>query len=140
MKPTPDEAAQMLENAGVLRGHVKESAARESRAFFGWGAFALVMLPPFDVLERAVWGPIVMIAAFAGWLATNRYYRRRGGRVRLPGFRRWGLVWFAWGIWYGGLVAMAELSPGVGFIWTAAAIGAALPLLGFAVHLSHQGR
>jgi hypothetical protein len=141
MQPTPDQAARLLANANALSGQVRQSAARESRVFLGWGAFALVMLPPFDFVLHAIWGPIIAIFAFAGWRATVRYYRRRSRRVHLPGRRRWALAWGPWGVWYGALIFMAELLQAqAGFIWTAAAVGASLPLFVIGAHLSRQGR
>ncbi len=139
--PTPEEAARLLGTADMLRGQVARSGARESRAFIGWGVFALMMLPEFGVVDGAIWGPVLTLAALAGWLITSRYYRERFGRVRLNARGRLGRVWLAWGIWYGGLVLMAELLHShVGFIWTIAAVCAALPLLLFGARLARQGR
>lgn len=141
MNPTPEEAARLLDTADMLRGQVARGGARESRAFIGWGLFALVMLPEFDVVDGAIWGPVLTLAALAGWLITSRYYHERLGRVRLHARGRLGRVWLAWGIWYGGLVVMAELLHArVGFIWTIAAVCAALPLLLFGARLARQGR
>jgi len=137
----PEEAARLLGTAERLRGQVARGGARESRAFIGWGVFALVMLPEFDVLDGAIWGPVLTLVALAGWLITSRYYRERLGRVRLHARGRLGRVWLAWGVWYGGLVVMAELlHTRVGFIWTIAAVCAALPLLLFGARLARQGR
>lgn len=141
MQPTPNEAADLLASADALRGRISRNAARESRAFLGWSAFVLVMLPPFDVVDHRIWGPIIMIAGLVGWFVTTRYYHQRTGRVRLDGYRRWGLVWWAWGAYYGGLILAAQLLDSrIGFVWTAVAVVAAVPLLTFAVHLSRQGR
>ncbi len=141
MDPTPTEATRLLANADALRGQVKHNAARESRAFLGWGVYALVMIPPFDLVDHNIWGPILTVVALAGTLVTTRYYQQRAGRVRLLGSRRWSLVWIPWGVCYGGLVVMAELLQSqVGFIWTAAAVGAALPLLATGIHLLGEGR
>ncbi len=137
--PTPEEAAQRLAVADSLRGQVARSGARESRAFIGWGLFALVMLPPFDVVDGAIWGPFYSLVALLGWLTTTRYYRARLGRVRLRARGHLGRVWLALGVWYGGLVVMAELLD-VGVIWTPAAVGVALPLLLYGAHLARQGR
>ncbi len=141
VNPTPEEAARLLGTADMLRGQVARGGAHESWAFIGWGVFALVMLPEFDVVNGAIWGPVLTLAALAGWLITSRYYHERLGRVRLHARGRLGLVWLAWGIWYGGLVVMAELLHSrVGFIWTIAAVCAALPLLLFGARLARQGR
>lgn len=127
-KPTPTEAAGLLVTADALREQVRASAARESWAFFVWGVFALVMLPPLDVVDPNLWGPILWVVAFGAWLVTIRYFWRKR-RVRLGGSGRWALAWIPWGVWYAGLVVMAEmLHPRVGFIWTVAGIAAALPL------------
>jgi hypothetical protein len=141
MEPTPSEAAELLASADTMRGRVSMNAARESRAFLGWSAFVLVMLPPFDVLDGAIWGPVILVVSLAGWFATTRYYHRRTERVRLDGYRRWRLVWVAWGAYYGGLVLAAQLLDSrVGFIWTVVALVAALPLLAFGLHLARQER
>lgn len=141
VNPTPEEANRLLGTADMLRGQVARGGARESWAFIGWGLFALVMLPAFDVVDGAIWGPVLTLAALAGWLITSRYYRERLGRVRLHARGRLGWVWLAWGIWYGGLVVMAELLHSrVGFIWTFAAVCAAVPLLLFGARLARQGR
>jgi len=139
--PTPEEAARLLGAADTLSAHVTRGGARESRAFIAWGLFALAMLPPFDILDGAIWGPVLTLVALAGWLSTSRYYRVRLGRVRLNARGHLGRVWLAWGVWYGGLIVMAELThPRVGFMWTVAAIGAALPLLLYGAGLARQGR
>lgn len=139
-EPTPDEAAQILATADLLRGQVSRQAARESWVFLGWGLFASVMIPPFDVLDGDIWGAIFVICAIGGWLLTMRYARRRSEHVKLGRRGGWSLVWFPWALWNGALVLMAELlHSDVGFIWTVAGVAAGLPLLVIGVHLARHG-
>lgn len=101
--PTPEEAARRLAAADALRGEVARSGARESRAFIGWGLFALVMLPPFDIVDGGDLGaPVYSLVALLGWLTTTRYFRERLGQVRLRARGHLGRVWLALGLWYGG--------------------------------------
>jgi hypothetical protein len=141
VRPTPSEAARLLSSADELSTQVDAYAARESRAFLAWGLFALVALPPFDFVDGNIWGPVMLVASVAGWVATTRYYRERAGRVRLIAEGRSGVVWIVWMVWYAGLLVMAELlQPRLGFIWTAAAVAAAVPLLIVGAHLARAGR
>lgn len=139
--PTQEEAARLLATAASLGRQVSRRAARESRVFLGWAVFLLVMLPPFDVVDGNVWGPIFSVAAIASWIATTRYSRHRDESVKILAAGQWSLTWVPWGLWYGGLVVAAELlNNQVGFIWTLAAIGGALPLFAVGAHLARAGR
>jgi hypothetical protein len=141
MEPTPSEAAAFLATADALRSQVDRNTPHESRAFFGWAIFVLAMLPPFAVVNPNIWGPILSVVAIAGWVATMHYFQRRTSRVLPPGGGGSWIVWIPWAAWYGALIAIAELLQSrSGFIWTVAAVAAAVPLLVVGVHLARQGR
>jgi hypothetical protein len=141
MEMTPAEAAEFLATAEGLSSQVDRNTPHESRAFFAWAIFVLVMLPPFAVVNPNIWGPIITVVAVIGGVVTTRYFQRRTSRVLPPGGGRSWILWIPWGVWYGALIVMAELLQShMKFIWAVAAVAAAIPLLVVGVHLARQGR
>ena len=139
----PKQAAQQVAAANQIRTQVTSGAAKESRSFLGWGAFVLVMLPPFDVLNGNIWGPLLCIVALVGSVITWRYFEMRMNRIHLfKGQRQqWQLVWIPWSAWYAALVFSAEIFHShFAFTWTVCAIAASVPLFLVGRHLARQGR
>jgi len=128
MDVTAGEARQLLAEADSTQEQVRARAPREHLVFLGWALFILVSLPPFDFVNPKIWGPVITVAAVIGTLITTRYFRQRGG-IRPAGRSPW-WSWLAFSPWYGLMVIGAELTHSrLGWAWTLAAIGAALPLV-----------
>jgi hypothetical protein len=140
MYPTPTEAAELVTSAEAVRARVERSAPRPSRVNLGWVVFILVMIPPFDVVDPAVWGPVAGVVGGAGLVATWIYYARLTRRVRVHRSGRWLLPAMTWTIWYTGVCVLAWwLHPSVGFAYPAAAVASALPLVLLSWRLDRRG-
>jgi hypothetical protein len=90
------------------------------------------MIPPFDVMSGNVWGPVVLIVAVAGTIATSAYFMRGNRRVRVLVAARatpwW--YWLVWTLWYCSLLFGASaLHTQVPVAYTVAGVASAVPLL-----------
>jgi hypothetical protein len=125
----------MLTEADRAGRAVEGRAPQEHLAFIGWALFNAVVIPGFDVFDRAVWGWMTMAIAVAGFAGTFTYYARRSMRVEVKPRSPW-WMWPAMGLWgaLAGLLAWG-LDDKLAFSYALAGFVAAAPLLGWGLHL-----
>lgn len=128
MEPSKHEAQTMLADAGQTRRAVHARTPKEYVPFFVWGAFSALVIPGFDIFDRAVWGWTTMAVALALFLATGMYYVLRSRDVRVAD-RAPSWTWAALtaGICLGGIVAEG-LDDAIAFSYVIGGILSAVPL------------
>ncbi len=129
------EAVEMLSEANRAGRAVEGRAAKEHLAFIGWALFNAVVIPGFDIFDRAVWGWVTVAIAVAGVLVTFAYFARRGMQVEVKQRSPWWL-WPVLGLW----LALASLLGPVlddelAFSYTVAGLVGAAPLFAWGVQL-----
>ena len=129
------EAVEMLGQADRVGRAVESRAPKEHLAFIGWALFNVVVIPGFDVFDRAVWGWATMAIAAAGFVATFTYYMRRSMQVEVNQRSPW-WMWPTMGLWgaLAGLLAWG-LDDRLAFSYALAGFVAAAPLLAWGLHL-----
>ena len=129
------EAVEMLGEADRAGRAVERRAPKEHIAFVGWALFNAVVVPGFDVFDRAVWGWATMVIAAAGFVGTFTYYARRSMQVEVKQRSPW-WTWPAMGLWgaLAGLLAWG-LDDDLAFSYALAGFVAAAPLLAWGLHL-----
>ncbi len=129
------EAAEMLDEADRAGRVVERGAPKEYLAFIGWGLFNAVVIPGFDVFDRALWGWVTIGVAVAGLVATITYFATRGIQVEVKQRSPW-WVWPVLGLWIAlaGVLATA-LDDDVAFAYTVAGLVSAAPLLAWGLYL-----
>ncbi len=132
------EAAEMLQEADHVGREVERRAPKEHLAFLGWGLFNAVVIPGFDVFDRAVWGWVTIGIAVAGLVATFAYFATRGIQVEVKQRSPW-WMWPVLGLWIAlaGLLA-ATLDDDVTFAYTLAGLVGAAPLLAWGLYLRRR--
>lgn len=133
MEAAQVEAARRLAEVEARRRTVERRVPWEYRGYIGWALYLLVFLPPFDLVDHAVWGPVTLAGSLIGTAITSRYYHRRSGDVHLDRamrLSRWWRVWLAFAVWYGLVLIFAFTQQGrFALAWTVAGVAAAAPLL-----------
>ncbi len=132
------EADQMLTEADRAGQAVERRAAKEHVAFIGWALFNAVVIPGFDVFDRATWGWVTMGIAVAGLIATFAYFLTRGIQVEVKQRSPW-WIWPVLGLWVA-LAGMlgAVLDDRVAFAYTVAGLAGAAPLLAWGLYLRRR--
>lgn len=135
MKVSRRDAVEMLSEADRAGRAVERRAPKEHVVFIGWGLFNALVIPGFDVFDRAVWGWVTIGIAVAGLVATLAYYATRSIQVEVKPRSPW-WTWPLLGLWVGlaGLLA-AALDGEVPFAYTLAGLVGAAPLLAWGLHL-----
>jgi len=129
MEPTKQEAQAMLADAGNARRAVHARMPKEHVPFFAWAAFLALVIPGFDIVDRAVWGWTTMAVALALFLATGLYYVLRSRDVRVADQApSWTWAALTAGICVGGIVAEG-LDDALAFSYVIGGILSAVPLL-----------
>ena len=129
------EAVEMLREGDRAGQAVDRRAPKEHVVFIGWALFNALMIPGFDVFDRAVWGWVTIGMAVAGVVATVAYYATRSIQVEVKQRSPW-WTWPLMGLWIAvaGLLA-AVLDGRVAFAYTVAGLVGAAPLLAWGLHL-----
>ena len=132
------EAAEMLQEADHVGREVERRAPKEHLASFAWGLFNAVVIPGFDVFDRAVWGWVTIGIAVAGFVATFAYFATRGTQVEVKQRSPW-WTWPVFGLWIAlaGLLG-ATLDDDVTFAYTLAGCVGAAPLLAWGLYLRRR--
>lgn len=135
MKPTKQEAEIMLANAGQTRRTVHARTPKEHIPFLAWGALMAIVIPGFDIVDRAVWGWTTMAVGLALFAATAVYFvvRERDvhGADRTP---TWTWVALTAGVCVGGAIAEG-LDDSIAFSYIIGGIVSAIPLLVWGLRL-----
>ena len=128
-----DTALEMLARADAADRAVRGRAAWDYRAYFAWGIWLLVFIPPLDFINGAFWGILVAATSGVGTLLTVLYFSMRTRQVHLGRamrMRRWLVFWILWAPWYGAWIALAPvLDRQIGLGFTLAGIAGAIPCL-----------
>ena len=128
MQPSKREAQTMLADAGQTAGAVHARTPKEYVPFFAWGAFLALVIPGFDIFDRAVWGWTTMAVALALFLATGMYYVLRSRDVRVADQApSWTWAALTAGICLGGIIAEG-LDDAIAFSYVIGGILSAVPL------------
>ena len=132
------EAAEMLQEADHVGREVERRAPKEQLAFLGWGLFNAVVIPGFDVFDRAVWGWVTIATTVAVLVLTFAYFATRGIQVEVKQRSPW-WMWPVLGMWIAlaGLLA-AALDDDVTFAYTLAGLVGAAPLLAWGLYLRRR--
>ncbi len=139
MSDTRREAVEMLRQADRAGRAVESQAAKEHVPFIGWALFNAVVIPGFDVFDRAFWGFVTIGIAVIGCVATFAYFAVRGFKVEVEQ-RSPSWMWPVLGLW----IAAAGLVPwvlddNIGFAYTLGGLVAAAPLFAWGLHLRSKG-
>jgi hypothetical protein len=138
MEPTKQEAETMLADAGQTRRAVHARTPKEHLPFFAWGAFLAIMIPGFDIFDRAVWGWTTIAVAAAGLLATGLYFAARSRDVRVAERTpSWTWVAFSVSICVGGVIAEG-LDQTILFSYVLGGVLSAVPLFIWGLHLRRE--
>jgi hypothetical protein len=129
----------MLGEADRAGRAVQRRAPKEHVAFIGWALFNALVIPGFDVFDRAVWGWVTIGVAVAGFVATFAYFATRSIQVEVRQQSAW-WVWPLLGLW----IALASLlgpalDDEVAFSYTLAGLVGAAPLLAWGLRLRRRG-
>ena len=129
------EAVEMLREADSAGQAVRRRAPKEHLAFIGWALFNVVVIPGFDLFDRALWGWVTIGMAVAGFAATLAYFATRGIQAEVKQRSPW-WAWVLLGLW-GALASLlgAVLDGDIAFAYTVAGLVAAAPLLAWGLHL-----
>ena len=129
------EAVDMLGEADRAGRVVESRAPKEHLAFIGWALFNAVIIPGFDVFDRAVWGWVTIGVAVAGFVATFAYFATRSIQVEVKQRSPW-WTWVVLGLWLA-LASLlgAILEDDVVFAYTVAGLVGAAPLFAWGLHL-----
>ncbi|MHB1930955.1 MAG: hypothetical protein ACYDEN_08340 [Acidimicrobiales bacterium] len=134
-----ETASEQLRRVGLVRGAVLARAAKDYVVWWGWAAFVVVFLPPFDFVSGNLWGPVICVAAVAGTVLTGRYYAAHQRQVRRRRPSPW--AWLVFASYYAALVVGAELAQShFGLAWTVAGVAAGLPMATYGSWLARADR
>ena len=125
------EAAAMLSRAQATGDAVRRRAAWDYRAYFAWGIWLLLCLPPFDFVNGTIWGIVVSVTSGVGTSLTILYFSFGARHVHLRRamrVRRWLIFWAVWGAWYAAwIVAASYFHNDISFAFTLVGIAGAVP-------------
>jgi len=129
------DAVELLGEAERARRAVEGRAPKEHLPFIGWGLFNAVVIPGFDVFDRAVWGWVTIAIAVVGFVATLAYFATRSMQVQVKQRSPW-WAWPAVSVWVtlAGLLAWA-LDGEVAFAYTVSGLVGGAPLFAWGLHL-----
>ncbi len=129
------EAVEMLREADSAEQAVDRRAPKEHLAFIGWALFNALVIPGFDVFDRAMWGWVTTGIAVAGFFATFAYFATRSIQVEVKLRSPW-WAWVLLGLW-GALASLLGplLDDEIAVAYTVAGLVAAAPLLAWGLHL-----
>lgn len=132
MDASQTEAAERLAEVEARKRAVERRAPWEYRGYIGWGLFVLLFLPPFDFVNRAVWGTVTLFASMVGTVLTSLYFHRRSADVHLARamqLSRWWRVWLGFCAWYALALTFAFTQQHhFALAWTVAGVAASAPL------------
>ncbi len=129
------EAVELLGEADRAGRAVEGRAPKEHLLFIGWGLFNAVVIPGFDVFDRAVWGWVTIAVAVVGFVASFAYFATRSRTVEVRQRSPW-WAWPAVSVWVtlAGLLAWA-LDGEVAFAYTVAGLVGGAPLIAWGLRL-----
>ncbi len=129
------EAVELLGEADRAARAVEGRAPKEHLLFIGWGLFNVVVIPGFDVFDRAAWGWVTIAIAVAGFVASLAYFATRSVQVEVKQRSPW-WAWPAVSVWVtlAGLLAWA-LEGEVAFAYTVAGLVGGMPLIAWGLRL-----
>ena len=129
------EAVDLLGRADRAGRAVEDRAPKEHLLFIGWGVFNALVIPGFDVFDRAKWGWVTMAIAVGGVVASVSYFATRSIQVEVRQRSPW-WAWPAVSVWVtlAGLLAWA-IDGDVAFAYTLAGLVGGAPLIAWGVHL-----
>lgn len=129
------EAVEMLGEADRAGRAVGRRAPKEHVAFIGWALFNVVVVPGFDLFDRALWGWVTVGVALAGAVATFAYFATRSVQVEVRQRSPW-WTWPVLGLWLALASLLGAVLDGhVAFAYTLAGLVGAAPLLAWGLHL-----
>ena len=122
-----EDSGELLSAAYAARKAILDGGPQEWRAFFLWGIWVLLFVPPFDFLNGNLWGPIVWGTSIIGAIVTTYYFWKRAQRVhwvRHSSWQNWLVIYICYGVIMG---AAAFLHTHFRYTWTVAALLAVVP-------------
>ena len=129
MQPTKHEAQAMLTDAGHAGQAVHARIPKEHVPFLAWGAFMAIVIPGFDLFDRAIWGWATMAVALVLFAGTAVYFAMRERDVRVADRTpSWTWVALTAGVCAGGAIAEG-LDSAIAFSYVIGGIVAAVPLV-----------
>lgn len=130
----PTTAAGLLHQARQIQDRTVQAGPREWLVQLAWALWVLVFIPPFDLVDGDVWGPVVLASSAIGTLVCHRYYTKGYGRVHPLTRKQW-RVWLLWCPWYAAWIVFANVfKDRIGIAATIAAAASAAPLIGYALY------
>ena len=135
MSPSRRKAVEMLREVDRAGQPVERRAPKEHLVFVGWALFNAVVIPGFDLFDRAAWGWVTVGIAVAGFVATLAYFASRSIQVEVKQRSPW-WTWPVLGLWLALASLMAAvIDDEVAFAYTVAGLVGAAPLLAWGLHL-----
>ena len=135
MSPSRRKAVEMLREVDRAGQAVERRAPKEHLVFIGWALFNAVVIPGFDLFDRAAWGWVTAGIAVAGFVATLAYFASRSIQVEVKQRSPW-WTWPVLGLWLALASLMAAvIDDEVALAYTVAGLVGAAPLLAWGLHL-----
>jgi hypothetical protein len=135
MSPSRRKAVEMLREVDRAGQPVERRAPKEHLVFIGWALFNAVVIPGFDLFDRAAWGWVTVGIAVAGFVATLAYFASRSTQVEVKQRSPW-WTWPVLGLWLALASLMAAvIDDEVALAYTVSGLVGAAPLLAWGLHL-----
>lgn len=136
--PHYKQAHESLATIERTQAAILQRSAKEYAAWMSWGLYVVIIFPPFDFIEPAIWGPICWISALIGWIITYRYYQKRHVAIKTLQSTPW-YAWLTNGLWIAiGIAAANGLQPHLHYAWAISGVVVGLPFVLYGLWLKRK--